>query len=204
MDAENTMIWRSGAQLGMAVRTARERKGLTQTQLARRAGVGMKFLYELESGKDTLRADKVLDVLDVLGLQLVVAPSGPSPRGSVARAPTPEARQPGARYRVAVSKPPQRDYIGMACTTAGISLRKALTPDELVRALLTGEPTPGKHAHFIVLLEEAPDEPRRTSGRLGETRRRREERPEDRRAGRRAPQGRRLAQSRLNIWLDRS
>jgi y4mF family transcriptional regulator len=154
------MIWRSGAQLGAAVRAAREREGLTQAQLARRAAVGLKFLYELESGKDTLRADKVLDVLDVLGLQLVVAPSGASAaaRGSVARAATAEARQPGARYRLAVPKPPQRDYIGMACTTAGISLRKALTPDELVRALLTGEPTPGKRAHFIVLLEESPAE----------------------------------------------
>jgi hypothetical protein len=46
----------------------------------------------------------------------------------------------------------------MACATAGTSLRKKLAPDELVRALLTGEPTPGKHAHFVVLLEEAPAE----------------------------------------------
>jgi HTH-type transcriptional regulator / antitoxin HipB len=141
------------------VRAARERTGLTQAQLARRAAVGLKFLYELESGKDTLRADKVLDVLDVLGLELVVAPrgAGGAARGSAARAGVLEAREPRARY-AASSKPPQPDYIGMACTTAGVSLRKTLTPDELVRSLLTGEPTPGKHAHFIVLLEEAPAE----------------------------------------------
>ena len=151
MGTSDSVVWRSGAQLGAAVRAARERMGLTQAQLARRAAVGLKFLYELESGKDTLRADKVLDVLKVLGLELVVAPRGAS--GVL------EARQPRGRYDAAApATPPQRDYIGMACTTAGVSLRKPLTADELVRALLTGEPTPGKHAHFIVLLEEAPAE----------------------------------------------
>jgi y4mF family transcriptional regulator len=144
---KEAMIWRAGRPLGNAVRAARERAKLTQAQLARSAGVGLKFLYELESGKETLRADKVLDVLEVLGLQLVVAP----------REAVTAARQPRARYSAA-SAPPQRDYIGMACTTAGVSLRKTLAPDELVRALLTGEPTPAKHAHFIVLLEEAPEE----------------------------------------------
>jgi y4mF family transcriptional regulator len=67
--------WRSGRQLGAAVRAARARRGLTQAELARRARVGLKFLYELESGKETLRADKVFDVLDVLALQLVVTSS---------------------------------------------------------------------------------------------------------------------------------
>ena len=144
------LVWRSGRQLAAAVRSARERMGLTQAQLARRAAVGLKFLYELESGKDTLRADKVLDVLDVLALQLVVVPRGAAMF---------EARQAHARYDVAhASRLSQPDYIGMACTSAGVSLRKALTPDELVRALLTGKLPPGKHAHLIVLLEEAPAE----------------------------------------------
>ena len=49
------------------------------------------------------------------------------------------------------------DFIGMACTTAGVSLRKPLAADELVRALLTGKTPRGKRAHFIVLLEEAPE-----------------------------------------------
>lgn len=160
MDTSDIVVWRSGAQLGEAVRKARNRAGLTQAQLAGRAAVGLKFLYELESGKDTLRADKVLDVLKVLGLELVVAPraAGRTARGSGARLEALEARQPRARYAASQAKPPQLDYIGMACTTAGVSLRKALTADELVHALLTGKPAPGKHAHFIVLFEEAPAE----------------------------------------------
>lgn len=157
-----TVVWRSGKQIGAAVRGARERKGLTQAELARRAAVGLKFLYELESGKDTLRADKVLDVLEVLALELVVMPRGPAAvarerPAATTRAAMLEARQTRAPYDAGVfPKLAQTDYIGMACTTAGVSLRKSLAPDELVRALLAGKPTPGKHAHFVVLLEEAP------------------------------------------------
>ena len=65
--------WRTNQQLAEAVRAAREAAGMTQAALAERARVGLKFLYELESGKDTLRTDKVLDVLKVLGLHLLVA-----------------------------------------------------------------------------------------------------------------------------------
>ncbi len=73
--AAKTHSWRSGAALGRAVRRTRESAGLTISELARRAGVGRKFLHELEAGKDTLRADKVFDVLSVLGLELSVRPA---------------------------------------------------------------------------------------------------------------------------------
>ena len=148
-----SIIWRTSSQLAQAVRAARERTGLTQAQLAQRARVGLKFLYELESGKDTLRADKVLDVLDVLALRLVVMPTDAAT----------ELHEERAVYRVRVrvrprQAPVQPDYIGMACTTAGVSLRTALSPDELIRALLTGDPPRDKRAHLVVLLEEAPGE----------------------------------------------
>jgi y4mF family transcriptional regulator len=135
-----TLVWRTNKQLADTVRAAREAAGLTQARLAERARVGLKFLYELESGKDTLRTDKVLDVLAVLGLHLVVTPAGAA------------AREPEARYAAAP------DYIGMACTSAGVSLREPLSPDELVKALLTGKPPRNRRAHFVVLLEEAPAE----------------------------------------------
>ena len=44
----------------------------------------------------------------------------------------------------------------MACTTASVSFRKTLTPDELVHALLSGRAPPNREAHLIVLLEEGP------------------------------------------------
>src|SRR5437773_1792525 len=71
-------------------------------------------------------------------------------RGRARRAPT--------MTRRAARSTGEVDYIKMACTAAGISLREALAPQELVKALLSGNPTPGKHAYFIVLLEEAPAE----------------------------------------------
>ena len=40
--------------------------------------------------------------------------------------------------------------------SANVSFKDELTPEELVQALLKGKPTPGKAAHFIVLLEESP------------------------------------------------
>jgi y4mF family transcriptional regulator len=61
-------------RLAAAVRARRKTLRLTQAELASLAGVGLAFLYELESGKSTVRIDKVLAVLEVLGLELHVRP----------------------------------------------------------------------------------------------------------------------------------
>ncbi len=58
------------ARLGVAIRSRRRELGLTQLRLAELAGCGLAFLYELERGKPSVRLDKVLDVLDILGLSL--------------------------------------------------------------------------------------------------------------------------------------
>lgn len=58
--------------LGSAARTARKRLGLTQPQLALAAGVGVRFIVELEAGKPTLRLENVLRVLHALGGNLCV------------------------------------------------------------------------------------------------------------------------------------
>lgn len=60
--------------LGRALRRRRKELGLTQAALARFAGCGLAFLYELESGKATVRLDKLLAVLQVLGLTLRLEP----------------------------------------------------------------------------------------------------------------------------------
>lgn len=58
--------------LAAAVRARRKALGVTQIELARLAGCGPVFVYALESGKKTLRLDKLIDVLEVLGLEIVV------------------------------------------------------------------------------------------------------------------------------------
>jgi y4mF family transcriptional regulator len=68
---------RSPQQLGRALRAARKQLGLTQPQLALAAGVGVRFIVELEAGKPTLRLENVLRVIDALGgeIQLSGLPS---------------------------------------------------------------------------------------------------------------------------------
>lgn len=58
--------------LGQAARAARKQLGLTQPQLALAAGVGVRFIVELEAGKPTLRLENVLRVLHALGATLTV------------------------------------------------------------------------------------------------------------------------------------
>jgi HTH-type transcriptional regulator / antitoxin HipB len=64
-------------QLGQALRAARKQLGLTQPQLALAAGVGVRFIVDLEAGKTTLRLENVLRVIDALGgkLELLGLPS---------------------------------------------------------------------------------------------------------------------------------
>lgn len=56
--------------LGEGVRARRESLGLRQSELAALAGCSVRFVHTLETGKGTLRLDKVLDVLEVLGFDL--------------------------------------------------------------------------------------------------------------------------------------
>lgn len=58
---------RSPQQLGHELRAARKQLGLTQPQLALAAGVGVRFIVDLEAGKPTLRLENVLRVIDALG-----------------------------------------------------------------------------------------------------------------------------------------
>lgn len=58
--------------LGEAVRTARKHLSLTQPQLALAAGVGVRFIVDLEAGKPTVRLESVMRVLHALGGELQV------------------------------------------------------------------------------------------------------------------------------------
>jgi y4mF family transcriptional regulator len=60
------------AALGQAARAARKQLKLTQPQLALAAGVGVRFVVELEAGKPTLRLANILRVLHALGGTLAV------------------------------------------------------------------------------------------------------------------------------------
>lgn len=61
-------------QIGTVVRQSRTAQRLRQDQLAAAAGVGVRFVVELERGKPTIRLDKLLAVLSVLGCRLEIVP----------------------------------------------------------------------------------------------------------------------------------
>ena len=63
-------------ELGRIVVEKRKSDCLTQAQLAALSGVGVRFVGELERGKPTTRLDKILKVLNGLGLNLTVKSRG--------------------------------------------------------------------------------------------------------------------------------
>jgi y4mF family transcriptional regulator len=56
--------------IAMTLKELRAKADLTQEELARRSGVGLRFVREVEQGKATVRADKVNQVLALFGYHL--------------------------------------------------------------------------------------------------------------------------------------
>lgn len=59
------------AALGRLLRQVRKQLALTQQDVALAAGVGLRFVVELEAGKPSVRLENVMRVLDVLGVSLL-------------------------------------------------------------------------------------------------------------------------------------
>ena len=60
--------------LAQYVKQQRRALGLTQVDLAHQAGVGLRFVRDMEQGKQTLRMDKVNQVLALFGSKLGPVP----------------------------------------------------------------------------------------------------------------------------------
>jgi y4mF family transcriptional regulator len=60
------------ANIGIFIKEKRKQLKLTQPELAERAGVGLRFIRELEQGKQTVQLDKVNQVLSLFGSELGV------------------------------------------------------------------------------------------------------------------------------------
>ena len=69
------------AEIGDLVRTTRKAAGLRQDELAGAAGVGLRFIVDLEAGKPTAQIGKTLQVLAALGCSLDITPP-PEPKGA--------------------------------------------------------------------------------------------------------------------------
>lgn len=57
--------------IGAYVKQKRKEAGLTQEEFAMRSGLGLRFVRDLEQGKETVRMDKVNQALAMFGMQAV-------------------------------------------------------------------------------------------------------------------------------------
>ena len=58
-------------RIGNYIKEERKKAGLTQEEFAMRAGLGLRFIRELEQGKETVRLDKVNQALAMFGKEAV-------------------------------------------------------------------------------------------------------------------------------------
>jgi HTH-type transcriptional regulator/antitoxin HipB len=65
-------------ELGQVIQNTRKGQGLTQVDISGLAHTGNRFVVDLEHGKPTIQMQKALDVLGLLGLELVVRNKGAS------------------------------------------------------------------------------------------------------------------------------
>ena len=115
-------------ELGSYVRRARKSRGMTQSTLAREAGIARETLSLIENGslKD-LGFAKVSRVLGALGLDLRVS-------DTIGKA---------------------TDAIAVAASAGSTGFKEPLSGEELIRALLTGIPPARKSPHLRRLLEDS-------------------------------------------------
>jgi y4mF family transcriptional regulator len=75
-DRENIMAQRTltSADIAGIVRSVRKAQGLRQDELAGAAGVGLRFIVDLEAGKPTAQIGKALKVLEALGCRFEITP----------------------------------------------------------------------------------------------------------------------------------
>ena len=67
----NGTIIDSMNRIGEYIKQERKKAGLTQEEFAMRSGLGLRFVRELEQGKETVRLDKVNQALAMFGKEAV-------------------------------------------------------------------------------------------------------------------------------------
>lgn len=64
----------SPKDIGTMARETRRKLGVTQKALALTSGTGLRFIIDLEKGKETCEIGKVLTVLHTLGIKITLTP----------------------------------------------------------------------------------------------------------------------------------
>ncbi len=64
----------SPQNIGKLIRDTRKRLGVTQRDLALTSGTGLRFVIDLEKGKETCQIGKALTILNTLGIKVTLTP----------------------------------------------------------------------------------------------------------------------------------
>lgn len=75
---ETFITIRNSKMLGQLIRDTRKQQGLNLETLAGLCGLSIRFLSELENGRETCGFGRVMRVLDALGIDLIAQPLGES------------------------------------------------------------------------------------------------------------------------------
>jgi y4mF family transcriptional regulator len=59
-------------EIGLIIQKKRKSQGMTQPQLAMACGTGIRFIVDIEAGKETCQIGKVLMVLQMLGISIAL------------------------------------------------------------------------------------------------------------------------------------
>jgi HTH-type transcriptional regulator/antitoxin HipB len=65
-------------EIGELIRKTRKTLGVTQQDLALTSGTGLRFVIDLEKGKETCEIGKALTILQTLGIKLILSPPAPA------------------------------------------------------------------------------------------------------------------------------
>jgi len=66
------------AEIGKLIRDTRKNLGVTQKNLALASGTGLRFVIDLEKGKETCEIGKALTILNTLGIRVTLTPPPPA------------------------------------------------------------------------------------------------------------------------------
>lgn len=72
--ADHGLRVQTSVDLGQLIRDQRKRLDLRQTDIAGLGNTGNRFIVDLEKGKPTVQLQKTLDIMDLLGLEVIVRP----------------------------------------------------------------------------------------------------------------------------------
>lgn len=67
---------RTSEEVGSFVRKVRQSQKMSQADIVGLANLGNRFIVDLEKGKPTVQLQKVLDVIDLLGLEIIIQQKG--------------------------------------------------------------------------------------------------------------------------------